>query len=108
MKPPLDWIGRLVTEREFQRTCVGALKALGWSVFHDNVAWRSDPGWLDLTCVHPVQKRTVFIELKKESGKVSPKQQEWIDTHTAAGNEVFVFRPSQWDEFVLTISPKRG
>ena len=108
MNTPLNWAGRAVPEKEFQRTCIAALKAFGWRVYHDRVAWRSDPGWLDLTCVHPVQQRTLFIELKTEKGNVSPAQQGWLDVHAAAGNSAHVFRPSQWEEFVALISPKRA
>lgn len=101
--PPIDWIGRLITEAELQRTIVQALKTVGWAEFHDRIAWKSDPGWLDLTTVHPVWQRTAFVELKKETGKPSARQQEWMRVHLAAGNEVYLLKPSSWETFVRAL-----
>ena len=102
---PPDWLNRQVTEAELQSQALKLMRDMGWKEFHDRVAWKSDPGWLDVTAVHVGMRRTVFIEFKKETGKVSPKQQEWIDAHRAAGNEVMVVRPSDWAVFVRFVVP---
>jgi hypothetical protein len=87
----------LLTEAQWQRTVVEALKLYGWRVFHDRVAWRSDPGWPDLTCVHIERKRVIFVELKSERGRLTPKQEYWRDTLVHAGQDWHLWRPSDWD-----------
>lgn len=103
VEKPIAWTGiplKAIPESEVQSAAVALLKAVGWAVFVDRVAWQSDPGWLDLYATHPVWRRTVYVEVKKEDGVVSPSQEAWIAIHQAAGNEVMVLRPSNWEEFV--------
>ena len=45
-----------------------------------------------------VRERVVWIELKSETGRLSPEQAAWIDALKAAGQEVYVWRPDQWPE----------
>jgi len=42
--------------------------------------------------------RVIFAELKSMRGALTEEQQEWIDTLKAAGQEVYVWRPSDIEE----------
>jgi hypothetical protein len=100
---------KAMTEADFQRTVIDALKAYGWRFFHDSVAWRSDPGYPDLTCVNTLQRgRTLWVELKTERGKLSAAQESWRDDLLAAGHEWRLVRPSDFDAFLAWIAPRNG
>lgn len=72
------------------------LAVFGWIVFLDRVAWRSDPGYPDITAVHPEQRRVIWVELKTESGRLSPRQEDWRWVLESAGQEWYLWRPSSW------------
>ena len=54
-------------------------------------------GWPDDTLVHPVKRRIVFAEIKKELGKVDPDQEHVHAFLRRAGFEVYVWRPSDFE-----------
>lgn len=58
--------------------------------------WRSavvgDPGWPDLVIAGPAG--TLIRELKRQVGRTSPDQVEWIRLLRAGGLDVDVWRPS--------------
>ena len=92
-----------LTEKVFQKQVIELAEALGWRTYHPFLSKWSEKGYPDLTCVHARQKRICFIELKRESGKVSPHQQEWHNLLIAAGQEAYIFRPSQFDQIEQTL-----
>lgn len=82
---------------------------MGWVVWHDNATNaprrcpdcgsvrkvpRNAPGLPDLILVR--RPRLIWVELKAQRGKISPDQAAWIEALQACGQEVFVWRPSQW------------
>lgn len=87
----------LVTESEWQGVLRGLLTSLGWRVYHTKFSIKSDPGYPDLTAVHPAQRRIVLYEVKTESGKLTDHQRTWLRALVEAGVEVAVLRPSDWD-----------
>lgn len=87
-----------LTEKLFQKQVVELAEVLGWRVYHPFLSKWSEKGYPDLTCVSVRQNRVIFVELKRESGKVSVHQQEWHDLLIAAGQEAYIFKPSDWDE----------
>ena len=91
----LDLVRRM-TERSWQDTVLDGFALYGWIVFHDRVPFRSVPGYPDLTAVHPVQRRVIWVELKAERGRLTDEQRDWIATLEAAGQRVYVWRPSSW------------
>lgn len=92
-----------MTEGELQRIVVQLAKLRGWITYHTYDSRRSDQGFPDLVMV---RERVIYVELKQEakSKKVSPVQQKWIDALRAAGAEVYVWRPSDWDTIALTLA----
>ena len=81
----------------------------GWRVAHFRPArtkygWRTaiagdGAGFPDICMVKG--KRIIFAELKSETGKVHPNQQQWLDALSTTGKvEVYLWRPSQFDDIV--------
>lgn len=98
-------MGPDVTQKEadLQRAVIELAQLLGWRVAHFRPArtaqgWRTavagdGAGFPDLV----LTKATVlYAELKAQKGRVSPDQAAWHDALRAAGQEVVVWRPSDW------------
>ncbi len=51
-------------------------------------------GWLDLTLWSERQQRVMFVELKSEDGKPTPEQLAMMASWERAGQEVYLWRPS--------------
>lgn len=83
------------TERSFQEQVLELAKGLGWRSYHTWISLHSTGGFPDLVLVR--RPRVVFAELKSERTKVTPAQQAWLDELKACGQEVFLWRPSDWD-----------
>ena len=92
-----------MTEKEFQQQIVDTARLLGWKVFHDFDSRRSTPGLPDLFLV---RDRCVWLEVKTETGRLSPEQADWIAAINAAGGTALVVRPSQWDEIVHSLKKR--
>ena len=93
-----------MTEREWQAQVVDAARLMGWRVYHTHDSRRAAPGWPDLALV---RDRLVMAELKTETGRVSPEQQQWLALLDAAGVETHLWRPSDLDE-VLAVLKRRN
>lgn len=87
-------------EKAFQADVVKLAKRNGWRCFHVTNPLKSAPGWPDLVLVGP---RVLFRELKTETGRVSPAQEEWLADLTAAGVDAGVWKPSDWAEILRTL-----
>ncbi len=66
----------------------------GWMTYHTHYSRGSEAGWPDLVLLHPGQRRTIFAELKREDGKVTPSQEAWLDALDACGHETAAWRPT--------------
>lgn len=85
-----------VTERQLQDTIVRMATLLGWTHYHTYDSRRSAHGYPDLTMFHPYHG-VLFLELKRERGRVSAHQQYWINGLRSAGANAFIVRPSMMD-----------
>ena len=97
-----------VTEAQFQRTVIAAAQYFGWKVAHFRPGMSSKRKWMtavagngagfpDLVLVHPKRHGSVlFVELKSNTGKMSPSQMEWYDWIHGAGANSLVWRPKDW------------
>lgn len=89
---------RSISEAEWQTQVLALASTLGWDLaYHPYYSERSEPGWPDLVLVSTRRKRTVFAELKTETGPFRPEQPHVLSVLAAAGNEVYVWRPSHID-----------
>lgn len=90
---------RAISERDWQATVTQMLTAFGWLWYHapDNrpVNGRIQgikAGFPDIVAVRG--RRILWIELKRETGKTSPDQDTWLGRLGDAGQETYVWRPS--------------
>jgi hypothetical protein len=85
-----------VAEHEWQSTVVDYAELRGWLVIHVRNMLGNDPGIPDLLMFRG--DHYVAAELKTPIGTVSAKQREWHARFAAAGGQVYVWRPVDWDE----------
>ncbi len=45
-----------------------------------------------------VRERTIFAELKSDTGRTTPDQHAWLLRLKEAGEEVYLWSPRMWDE----------
>jgi hypothetical protein len=99
----VDQLSGVVTEKQWQNTVVELAEWLGWWVFHDHDSRRNQAGFPDLCLVRP--PRVAFVELKRESGRLTPTQTEVLGLLEACpGVETMVARPSDWSALVEWLS----
>jgi len=89
-----------VTEAEFQQQIIDTARLLGWRCYHTFDSRRSEAGFPDLVLV---RDRVVHLEVKSETGRLSPEQADWIAAINAAGGTALVVRPSMWEEIVASL-----
>lgn len=84
------------TEKQFQRQVVELAKLLGWRFYHTLRSEGSPPGWPDLVLIR--RPRVIFAELKSERNALTSPQRACLEELRACGQEVFVWRPSDWEQ----------
>ncbi len=100
-----------VSERDFQEQIIDLAHLLGWRVAHFRPArtakgWRTPveadaKGFPDLVLLRP--PRLIFAELKRDGGKASSSQRDWLFELAECNAdedrfEVCLWRPSDWAE----------
>ncbi len=85
-----------IREKDFQQQIIEIASAYGWLVYHTYDSRRSQPGYPDLTLVHPTYG-FIVAELKTEKGRLRPAQQQWIAALQANGVECYIWRPRDLD-----------
>lgn len=85
-----------ITEREFMDTVTRYADLRGWDWHHQFNSLHSKAGWPDLALVRG--ERLVFAEIKRQTGRLRPEQDYWLDKLRLTGAEVYVWRPSLWGE----------
>ena len=99
------------TEEEFKGQVMQLAKLRRWRLAHFRPAetrkgWRTavegdGSGFPDLVLV---RERVVWAELKSARGVLSAEQIEWVAALEKAGQEIYVWRPADWDAIVKTLS----
>lgn len=89
------------TEADFQKQVKQAAALLGWFCLHFPNAVINPAGWPDLMCFR--DGKMLLMELKRENGRLGPRQEEMIETLNHCGQVVHVFRPSDWDQIEKTL-----
>lgn len=87
-------------EREWQTRVVELARMMGWAHYHTHDSRRSIKGFPDLVLV---RDRVVYAELKAQKGRLSPEQKDWVQKLSGAGAEVYIWRPSDWDDVLETL-----
>jgi len=95
-----------MSEEDFARAVVDLALSCGWKVKREppwRAACRKDDsakGFPDLVLVDSA--RVLFVELKREGGRLGARQEEWrvVLEHAAQWNkyiEYHIWRPSDWE-----------
>ena len=91
----IDRLSGVVTEAAWQQTVIEAADLLGWFVYHNPDSRRSTAGFPDLVLIRA--PRVMFLELKRENGRLSTVQREVLaELEGCPGVDVHVARPSDW------------
>jgi hypothetical protein len=108
-------------ESEFQTRVLQYAAHHGWRHFHapDNrpvprmrggrvvyVKQTVTKGWPDVTLWHVRTGQMLFAELKAEKGRVDPEQTRLLAELEACGQEVHLWRPSDWDRIAARLGHK--
>jgi hypothetical protein len=80
-----------LTESQWQSQVIHLAKLRGWAYYHTVDSRKSNKGFPDLVLV---RERVIYVELKTEKGRVRPEQQDWFELLALAGQEVYLWRPS--------------
>ena len=96
-----------MTEKQWQSQVVQLAKQWGWRVFHPYLSIKSAPGFPDLHLSHEARRQVIYAELKREKGKLTERQGEYLDHLRACGQQVFVWRPSDLDEVIEILTGAR-
>lgn len=87
-----------LTEKEFTEQVRELARICGWKYYHTWSSIHSPRGFVDVVMCR--DNRLIFAELKSEKGKLTTYQQEWLDTLRLTGAEVYVWRPSDFNNIV--------
>lgn len=67
------------TESALQKQIRQLGKNYGWTMTHHPYSIGADPGYPDLTCVHPDHPQTIWIECKGPKGRIKDAQIEYLE-----------------------------
>lgn len=90
---PRAMIYNNMEEKDFLAQVIKRAKDRGWLVQHTYDSRRSEPGFPDLVMARG--GTLIFAELKSRKGRVSSKQQEWLDALPVGDVRVYVWRPAE-------------
>lgn len=89
-----------ILEKEWQHMVVGTpakpgpVRMFAWFPYHTLRSKGSQPGYPDWTLI---RERVIWLELKREKTHCTDAQVEWLARLVAAGAEVYVPRPRNFD-----------
>lgn len=86
-------IAKAMREKALEQHVADACKTLRLLRYHTHRAQHSPAGFPDDVIVG---NAILYRELKREGEKPSPAQQEWLDRLAALGQDVGVWRPTDW------------
>jgi hypothetical protein len=79
-------------ESVFLNQVIALARLYGWRHYHTHDARHSVPGYPDLTLVRG--GRLIFAELKRQRGRLTAAQLEWLEDLRATCAEVYCWRPA--------------
>ena len=113
--PAYKVIEEHMSEAELQSLVIEIAHLYSWKVAHFR-ACRTEKGWrtpveadgkgfVDLVMVRPLERaryigdlgRVIFMELKREGGRVTEEQREWHRVLIEAGAEAYICEPHDLD-----------
>ena len=103
------------TEAAFQAAVIQLARINGFRIFHHHdsrrqvrpgvfVGDRDASGYPDLTLL---RERVLWCELKRDRGRLSVAQSDWINALRDAGQEAYIWRPGDWLEIERVLGRER-
>lgn len=102
MRPAIPAVDLL--EKDWAKQVRDLAETLGYRRYHTFNSRLSDTGFPDWVLVHPQRQRVVFLELKREKGKLTGQQVGWVRDLYVAGAEVYVARPRHLQALAAVLS----
>lgn len=99
---PRDRQLRDITEKEWSTQVEGLARRLGFDGYHTFRSQRSPAGWPDWAFFK--KNRFLLVELKAETGVLTPKQETVLGQLRDSGVEVYVWRPSDLQQVATVLS----
>lgn len=100
-----ELIGLPITEAQLQKAVIQLARQFGFRVAHFRktntpTGWRTPvaadgAGFPDVVMVG--NRRVLFVEFKQNARYPKPEQRLWLDGLRESGQEVYVWKPSQWE-----------
>lgn len=104
-----------VSEKDWQVWVIDVAKTYGWLVHHVRPARKADGSWStplqgdkgfpDLVLCHPKRGQFILVELKSDSGHLTPDQESWFYALAIAGCQAAVWRPADREYVLAFLSP---
>lgn len=82
-----------VTEADLREQIRTLCDLYHWKMYFTWRSIHSPAGFPDLVLVSTAQRRVIFAELKRDGGKLTEHQEEWLVALEAAGQEVYIWHP---------------
>lgn len=92
------------SEAAFQKHVIDMAHAHGWWVYTNPDSRRSAAGWPDLVLIR--EPECLFVELKKEKGRVSEAQQTILNKLALCNMETHIWYPRHLDQIHERLSNK--
>ena len=92
-----------ISEKEFQSEVIRVAKRCGWIVHHHLNSIGSEAGWPDLCLLHTGRAKSLFVELKTNTGPIRHDQQVIGQAMVQTGLDWRIWRPAMWSEIVRTL-----
>jgi hypothetical protein len=84
-----------ISEERFQQQVIELAQYHQYDIaYHNPDSRRSQAGFPDLVLISSSRRLALFRELKTDTGRVRPKQQEVLQAMVSAGLDADVWRPS--------------
>jgi hypothetical protein len=83
-----------MTEAQLLAAVRHLARLTGWLAYHTHDSRRSEPGFPDLVLVSARRQRVIYAELKTDTGRTTPEQDQWLAALAAAGQETALWRPA--------------
>lgn len=107
---------RLLSEKQYQKQITDLASIYGWRWVHfaDSrkqvkpgvfVGDKESAGFPDLLLLRPPEM--VVVEVKRETGKTTEIQEEWLKDFRGCGVDAFVSRPSNFEEIMSRLTRAR-
>lgn len=109
--------GTTLSEADWQTRVTDTAQRYGWRHCHIRKATvragriatpTSVPGWPDLVLWHETHRVVVYVELKTDKGKLSPAQVDVLESLSAAGALIGIWRPRDWPQVLAFLQDPHG